>query len=127
MPRRLGRPSVARRMVRTQPRRDQVGFFRPHRLPELLVDHKGVAMSREVWYHFRDIRQARRLGTRCGLKVEVLDLPFRPASRRSYVETVLKRIGEEHDTKIVLLDPDTGIERNSGASGHVKVREVEAF
>ena len=103
----------------------QVAFFRSCPAHELLSDGQDVGMPKEVWDHFRDVRQVKRLGARCGVTIEVLDLPFAPRLRGCYMDTVLRAISNRRGAKIVLLDPDTGLERRSGASKHVKIGDVQ--
>ncbi len=103
----------------------QVAFFRSQRALELLSDREDVGIPEEVWDHFRDVRQVKRLEERCGLKIEVLDLPFTPRLRANYMDVVVQVISNRRGAKIVLLDPDTGIERQSAPQKHVKVGEVQ--
>jgi hypothetical protein len=93
----------------------QVPFFRSDQAFELLVDGKDVGLPVEVWGHFRTLGDVKRLGQRCGLKIEVFDLPFASRHRASYIAAVVSAIAKQGETKIVLLDPDTGIERKSGS------------
>jgi len=103
----------------------QVAFFRSQRTLELLSDEEDVGIPKEVWNHFRDVRQVKRLGKRCDIKIEVLDLPFAPRLRANYMDLVMDAISKRRGAKIVLLDPDTGIERQSAMRKHVKVGEVQ--
>ena len=69
----------------------------------------------EVWKHFRDVRQIKRLGGPSGVKIEVLDHPWKytKSERGAYFEYVVKKVFRTaREPMIVFLDPDTGLGRD---------------
>ncbi|NOZ27474.1 MAG: hypothetical protein GXP39_05395 [Chloroflexi bacterium] len=106
----------------------QVAFLRETERPRLRSNGEEFPIAWEVWKHFRDLRNIEALGQRTGIEIEVIDRPFDERKRREYLEFVkglVQRNGTER--KIVLLDPDTGIEPRNVRPEHVTVEEIKAI
>lgn len=104
----------------------QVAFFRETERPRLRSEGKEFPVAQEVWTHFRDLRNIEALGQKIGVEIVLIDHPFDASKRLEYLElvrSVLRRFGGLK--KIVLLDPDTGIEPKKAKPEHVTVREIE--
>lgn len=104
----------------------QVAFFRVTERPRLRSEGGEFPVAEEVWTHFRDLRNIEALGQKIGVEIAVIDHPFDASSRLEYLElvrSVLRRFGGLK--KIVLLDPDTGIEPKKAKLEHVTVQEIE--
>jgi len=89
-------------------------FERPkHKLK--LGDH-DEPIPPEVWKHFRDIGQISRLGPPAGVKIKVLNRPWKskPKSERdACFGHVAEKISKgAREPMIVFLDPDTGLGRD---------------
>jgi hypothetical protein len=70
----------------------------------------------------------RRLGPAANVEVVVLDRLLENEPRTNYSAWAKKCLGEMVSGKVVLLDPDTGMEPPSGADRkHIKAREVEVL
>ena len=85
----------------------------------------------EVWAHFRDIGQISRLGPPAGVKIKVLDRPWKSKAkpkRDAYFKYVIKNIKDFHEPVIVFLDPDTGLGRDGKRTAKhvcpIELREV---
>ncbi len=107
----------------------QVAFLRETECLSLCVDKKKFPIAREVWDHFRkDLHNVKALGSCFGLgiDIEVIGHPFNARERSQYsrrLKSVLEQLGGVR--KIVLLDPDTGIEPRTAKPEHVTVKEVK--
>jgi len=91
----------------------QVAFFRLSNSKHVLQISEDceVPLAPEVWDHFRDIRQIKRLERGTGRRIDVFDTVF-CEPRDAYVDAVADDIRKrEHETEflLVFLDPDTGI------------------
>lgn len=104
----------------------QVGFFRPGKRAPLVTGSGDVPIDSEVWDFFRDIHRVRSLGRRLGRRVVVIGDKFDPRSRERYRQTVAGEVHRLRAGKVVLLDPDTGIEPGDAAPEHVTVSDVQA-
>jgi len=71
---------------------------------------KRATVPRRVWNHFSDLRGIERLGRVMGARVVVVDFPFQESQRGEYVRRVTDLVQRYGRTKIVFLDPDTGIQ-----------------
>jgi hypothetical protein len=65
------------------------------------------------------------LGKKTGLDIVVIDQEFDPKRRREYIREVADLLKSRPEKKVVLLDPDTGIERKKASPKHVKVAEIQ--
>ena len=65
-------------------------------------------LPREVWRHFRGIEKILPLQPSVGVEIEVLKRE--PGDRAAYMEYVIDEVRARRHKKIVLLDPDTGIQ-----------------
>lgn len=104
----------------------QVPFLRLDRQPRLLTQDGEVLISPHVWSFFRDVKDVERLGERIGRRIVVLDEPFSPQERGKYRLRIVRAIEHLHELKVVLLDPDTGIEPSKAKPEHATVRDVQA-
>lgn len=60
-----------------------------------------------------------------GLDIQVITQSFDPSSRQDYVDNVTNGLRQqEHQKKVVLLDPDTGMEPQRAGAEHVKQDEI---
>lgn len=106
----------------------QVAFFRKGKRPPLQAgSQNNVEIPEEVWNHFRNIRLIEDLGECTGLDIEVIDQPWDSKSRQEYVQCVSELLKAKPEKKVVLLDPDTGIEPRRAKREHVKEEEVRKF
>ena len=104
----------------------QVAFLRRGERPPLQTDQGKEDIAQEVWQHLRDVNLIYGLGKKTGLDIVVLDQEFDPKRRREYIREVADCLKSRLGKKIVLLDPDTGIEPKKRASPtHVKVIEIQ--
>jgi hypothetical protein len=104
----------------------QVAFLRKGERPPLRTDQGEAKITQEVWQHLRDVNLIRGLGKKAGLDIVVLGQEFDPKRRREYIREVADCLKSRSGKKIVLLDPDTGIEPKKRASPtHVKVIEIQ--
>ncbi len=94
--------------------------------PWLESNRRRWLIAAEVWLHFRNLLDIRRLGRRCRLAIDVLDTRFDPLTRKSYIGEVVRQLGTYEMQKIVLLDPDTGLEPRRRTGSHVGLDEVAA-
>jgi len=103
----------------------QVAFFRETERPQLRRDEKEFSIPPKVWTYFRDMGSIKALSQQVGVEITVVDDRFDAKKRLEYlrlVKDVLRQSGELR--KIVLLDPDTGIEPKTAKPEHVTVREI---
>jgi len=117
----LARHNRARKII-------QVAFFRPTVLdnrPHLESEGQEWPVAEEVWFHFRDLRSIRHLARRCGLKIDVLGTRFDHANRDKYFRDVVRALEAAKGRKVVLLDPDTGMEPTRRTESHVGRDEIE--
>jgi hypothetical protein len=102
----------------------QVAFLRTER-PTLQTGQDEVEIAQEVWQHLRDVNLIRGLGEKTGLDIVVFDREFDPKGRREYIREVADLLKSRSEKKVVLLDPDTGIEPKKAGPTHVKVVEIQ--
>jgi hypothetical protein len=102
----------------------QVAFLRTER-PPLQTGQDEVEIAQEVWQHLRDVNLIRGLGEKTGLDIVVFDREFDPKGRREYIREVADLLKSRSEKKVVLLDPDTGIEPKKAGPTHVKVVEIQ--
>lgn len=102
----------------------QVAFLRKGNRPLLQTVHGEVAIAEEVWAHFRNVRSIESLSQNPELRIEVITRPFDFETRQDYISWVGSYLHDHGQNKVVLLDPDTGIEPQRASREHVKVTEV---
>ena len=103
----------------------QVAFLRETERPRLQSDVSEFPIAHEVWAHFRDLCRIRALGQQIGIAVTVIDHHFDARKRSEYLEVVEGVLQQFSGLrKIVLLDPDTGIEPKTAKPEHVTVQEI---
>lgn len=105
----------------------QIAYYRHENLPEMSFDSKTktIPIPREVFLHFRNIDDIRRLGDEIGLEVKVMKTPFDHNNRQQYLEEAIGEINRITDPKVVFLDPDTGLApAKSCQPEHVSKSEV---
>jgi len=78
-----------------------------------------------VWQYLRNLSLIRGLGEKTGLDIVVFDREFDPERRREYIREVADFLKSRPGRKVVLLDPDTGIEPKKAGPKHVKVIEIQ--
>jgi hypothetical protein len=85
-----------------------------------------LPIAHEVWTHFWDLRRIKALGQQMGIAVTVIDRIFDVHKWSEYLEVVQGVLQQFSGLrKIVLLDPDTGIERKTAKPEHVTVQEIK--
>jgi hypothetical protein len=85
-----------------------------------------VPLPSEVWSHFSDVGHFSRLAASTGLEIkQFADHPWAPPRQR-YIQAARQWVvSHNNTTKILFLDPDTGLEPDSGADlKHVKRSEL---
>ncbi len=105
----------------------QIAFLREDAKPTLKTDRGDVDIADEVWSHFRNVKLVEKLGqdAKSKLEVEVIDQPFDHKRREAYIQNVSKLLKDHREKKVVLLDPDNGIEPQRAGPEHVKKTEVK--
>ncbi len=92
----------------------------------LNIDGCLAVFPQEVWCHFRNLADIRRLAQRTHLDIQVIPGKFHRSQRDEYIDEVCRNIGHcSKIAKVVLLDPDTGIEPKQADARHVRVLEIE--
>jgi len=90
-------------------------------------DHRAAVESEAVWNHFRSLGNLRLLAKTTGIDIDIVNEPFDPRDRRSYLAAIHASIGDDfRHGLLVLLDPDTGLEpqNGKGKATHATVEEV---
>lgn len=106
----------------------QVGFLRSDSQASLSFGSEEVEFPTPVWKHFRSPQHIEELGRLSDVEIDLFDTVFEPVQRQAYVENACSYLRKLNVGKIVLLDPDTGIEPDSGCkSEHISEREVSLF
>jgi CelD/BcsL family acetyltransferase involved in cellulose biosynthesis len=96
--------------------------------PKLQIDSQNNEdICEEVWSHFRDLSSIKSLGESTGLDIEVINQRWDSKPRQEYVQSVIESLQAKSEKKVVLLDPDTGIEPKVAKREHVKETEVRRF
>ena len=103
----------------------QVAFLRTAERPPLQTDQGDAELAPEGWQHLRDVNLIRGLGEKTGLDIVVLDQEFDPKRRREYIREVADLLRSRLEKKVVLLDPDTGIEPKKAGPKHVKIVDIQ--
>lgn len=103
----------------------QVAFLRNGRRPTFEVEGECCDIAEEVWAHFRDVSRITDLTDSTGLHITLIDRPFDSRRREEYVEHVVEVVSRLPAPRVVLLDPDTGIEPAKSRPEHVTVDDVE--
>jgi hypothetical protein len=107
----------------------QVAFLRPGDRPVLVGDlwREPVQIPDVVWQHIRNIDPVETgLSSALGLEVEVIDWLFDPSRRKAYASDVEQHLRLLGGKKLVLLDPDTGMEpqRSRPTGNHILCEEI---
>ncbi len=113
----------------------QIAFLRYEERPPLRTCRGFEEVPRVVWDHFRNPERITELGKRAGIAIELFAERFEPRRRTAYVDSALFHLSEPaagaprgREAKLVFLDPDTGLEPQSGPTAqHVRTDEVESF
>lgn len=103
----------------------QVPFLRAGLRPPLETGVGNADIPTEVWSFFRNVSQVEKLGERLGRQIVVIEDEFRPSERRVYRQIVIERLRSIAGSKIVLLDPDTGIAPSSAGPEHVNQDDLK--
>jgi len=104
----------------------QVPFLRLGPRPPLQNRNTESAISPQVWAFFRDVQAVQALGDRLGRRIIVVDCIFEPGHREEYRQQVVTELAGRPQKKVVLLDPDTGIEPERATPKHATVEDVKA-
>jgi hypothetical protein len=103
----------------------QVAYYRADdKITELIVDDQPpVKLPSGVWKHFRNLELIRSLENDVNIKIDVLNDPFERTE--AYHQNILNRIEVHQETKIVFLDPDTGLAPKKPKLEHVLKEELQ--
>jgi len=104
----------------------QVAYLRPGTRGALLNGKGEVPISPAVWSFFREVNAVRSLGDLLHRRIVVIDTPFIPQRRRQYRQAVVESVRNVASSKIVLLDPDTGIAPAKPSGKHVTTEDIAA-
>lgn len=103
----------------------QVAFLRRGSRFHLETGRGEVAIADEVWEHFRNVESVKCLEKSTELDIQVIAQPFNLSRRQEYIGGVTNILRQREDqNKVVLLDPDTGIEPRRAGAQHVKEDEI---
>jgi hypothetical protein len=92
-----------------------------------LSNGKGeTPISPAVWSFFREVTAVRSLGDLLHRRIIVIDEPFIPQRRRQYRQAVVESVRSIVSSKIVLLDPDTGIAPARHSGKHITAEDIAA-
>ena len=104
----------------------QVAFYRPLPNPKLQTDEGFVPILGEVWSHFSDLKNIQMLAESTRIEIVVLDRVFDPRYRRQYIREMTQSLRQHSDnSKVVFLDPDTGIEPRTAKAEHVTIKDIK--
>ena len=107
----------------------QVAFLRYANRHPLETDQGDEEIHDEVWKHFRNLDRICALEEPLGIKIvivdEDIDRNLFPQRREQYIQRVADSLKSHADAKVVLLDPDTGIEPERATAKHVKIAEIQ--
>jgi len=106
----------------------QVAFFREDTYPVLQSNGGNIPLPLTVWEQFSDLENIQRLARATDRIIKVIDFPFEPNTRHEYISKVIEELKKVNGSKIVFLDPDTGIAPSSLQSPrpeHVALEEIQ--
>ena len=103
----------------------QVAFLRRAERHPLQTDQGEAEIAQEVWQYLRGVNLIRGLGKKTGLDIVVLDQEFDSKRRREYIREVADFLKSRPEKKVVLLDPDIGIEPKKARLEHVKTDDIQ--
>ena len=98
----------------------QIAYYREDKWPDFNFKENKIKIPEKVLKHFRDIKLIKSLDSR----IEVFDQIFEHKTRQQYTDDLCKRLSKMQNTKIVFLDPDTGLKPQGCKAAHVKCKEV---
>ena len=104
----------------------QVAYLRPGKRGALLNGKGEVPISPAVWSFFREVTAVRSLGDLLHRRIVVIDAHFIPQRRRQYRQAVVESVRSVASSKIVLLDPYTGIAPAKPSGKHVTTEDIAA-
>jgi len=107
----------------------QIPFLRDEADRRLVAGRVNTALPADVWSHFSELERAELLGRSVGVTIRVFRKCFDPSQRSQYLVCALKWLVRRRTQggRIVLLDPDTGLERAKLTPAHIAREEVSAF
>ena len=107
---------------------DHIAFFSESKRPMIIIDEHGAeTIAQVVWETFRDWKRLEQ-GAFGDVSVRIFDHEWPGGDRAAYVRDAHEWLNQINESRVVLLDPDTGIEpRCRGSSRHLKVTEVRQF
>lgn len=104
----------------------QVAYLRSGTRGTLLNGKSEAPISPAVWSFFRKVTAVCSLGDLLHRQIIVMDAPFIPRRRRQYRQAVVEFVQSIVSSKIVLLDPDTGIAPSKPSGKHVTTEDIAA-
>jgi hypothetical protein len=104
----------------------QVPYLRCGERPRLQTGKGEIQIQSPIWEFFRNVSAVKRLGESLGREVIVVLDPFDPRKREDYHQAVCERLGKLSESKVVLLDPDTGLAPKKAKAEHVTCEDVQA-
>lgn len=104
----------------------QVAFLRPDATrPKLQYGREIIGIPNNVWSHFRQLDDIKRLERSSGITIDLISNPFEKQNRSNYVEDVARQCrASRNGAAIIFLDPDTGIAERDTKPEHVALEEV---
>lgn len=102
----------------------QALFLQKGERPALSFDGQPLPIPDAVWQHFRNVRGVEALAPLLDCSVHVFDQPYSLRTRRSYIADFCRLLASLPSPKLVLLDPDTGLQPGHLTSRHVAVDDV---
>jgi len=104
----------------------QVPYFRSGDRHPLHTTHGDVKIEPAVWDLFRNLSAVEALGSTLGCKIFVISDNFDHRNREAYRHRVGSELAGLHQSKVVLLDPDTGICSGKPSPKHVDAEDIKA-
>jgi hypothetical protein len=103
----------------------QVAYFRHGTDLKLHIGEKEVPLPIDVWNHFSDLKNIKRLEEKTNIKITVLDQEFSASRRDHYIDEIVSKLRDLNCPKIVFLDPDTRIVPKNLRSEHFAREEIK--
>lgn len=103
----------------------QVPYLRSGKKALLHTGKETIELPPSVWSFFRNVSAVSSLGKSLGLDIVVISEEFEPQRRAAYCRALIDRISNLSQSKVVLLDPDTGLAPATPRAEHVTASEVE--
>lgn len=102
-----------------------IAFFRSSERPDLLKGEEARPVPSKVWKALRDLTHIKSaLEETLDFDVRIFNEEFNPQDREIYLEECVGFTLAAPRPRIVLLDPDTGLQPNTLTAEHVSGAEV---